>query len=133
MTAERAGTGTDLCYMGAVELAAAIRARQLSPVEVVGALLERIARVEPKPNAFTIVRAHEARAAAKLAETALLRGEPLGPLHGVPFTLKDLTFTAGVRTMRGSRAFADFVPEQNAVVAERLLGAGGIFLGKTTT
>ncbi len=133
MTAEQAGTGTDLCYMGAVDLTAAIRAKQISPVEVVDALLQRIARVEPKLNAFTIVRTEEARREAKAAEAAVLRGEPLGPLHGVPFTLKDLTFTAGVKTMRGSRAFADFAPEQNAVVAERLLGAGGIFLGKTTT
>ncbi|HLZ72406.1 MAG TPA: amidase family protein [Dehalococcoidia bacterium] len=133
MTTEQRDARTDLCYLGAAELAAAIRSRRLSPVEIVEALLERIGRVEPKLNAFTIVRADEARAEARVAEAAVLRGDALGPLHGVPFTLKDLTFTAGVKTMRGSRAFADFVPEQNAVVAERLLAAGGIFLGKTTT
>ncbi len=133
MTAGQQDSRTELCYLGAAELAAAIRSRQLSPVEIVDALLERIQRIEPKLNAFTIVRADEARAAARKAEAAVLRGDALGPLHGVPFTLKDLTYTAGVKTMRGSRAFAEFVPEQNAVVAERLLGAGGIFLGKTTT
>ncbi len=123
----------ELCFMPAARMADAIRGRELSPVEVVDAVLARIERVNPALNAFTVVRAEEARAAARDAEQAVMRGDEVGPLHGVPFTIKDLTFTKGVKTMRGSKAFADFVPGENSVVVERLLGAGGIFLGKTTT
>lgn len=126
-------TTNDVCFLPATEMAAAIRRRALSPVEVVDALLDRIERVNPKLNAFTVVLADEARAAARRAEQGAARGQIAGPLHGVPFTIKDLTFTRGVKTTRGSKAFADFVPEESALLVDRLLGAGGIFLAKTTT
>ena len=123
----------DLCFMPATEMAAAIAGRRLSPVEVIDALLERIERVNPAVNAFTVLRAEEVRAEARSAEQAVMRGDRLGPLHGVPVTIKDLTITKGIKTMRGSRAFADYVPDENAVVVDRLLAAGALFLGKTTT
>jgi len=126
-------TAQDLCFLPAIEMAAAIRQRELSPVEIVIALLDRIERVNPKLNAFTVVLAEEARAAARRAEAAALRGEVSGPLHGVPFTIKDLTATRGVPTQRGSKAWAGFVPEESALLVDRLLAAGGIFLGKTTS
>ncbi|MGH2585005.1 MAG: amidase [Dehalococcoidia bacterium] len=123
----------DLCFLPATEMAAAIRRHALSPVEVVDALLERIERVNPRLNAFTIVLAEEVRAAARQAEAEALRGGGAGPLHGVPFTIKDLTFTRGVPTQRGSKAWAGFVPEESALLVDRLLDAGGILLGKTTS
>jgi Asp-tRNA(Asn)/Glu-tRNA(Gln) amidotransferase A subunit family amidase len=125
--------GDEVCFMPATQMATAIRKRELSPLEVVDTLLARIERVNPALNAFTVVLADQAGSAAKRAEEAISNGEATGPLHGVPFTLKDLTFTKGVRTMRGSKAFAEWVPNENSIVVDRLLGAGGIFVGKTTT
>lgn len=124
---------TDLCYTPATELARAIRARELSAVEVLEAVLARVERVNPKLNSFATLVPDEARAAARQADAAVREDAELGPLHGVPFTLKDLTPTKGIRTTLGSKAFADNVPEQNAVFVDRLLTAGGILFGKTTT
>jgi aspartyl-tRNA(Asn)/glutamyl-tRNA(Gln) amidotransferase subunit A len=126
-------TAQDLCYLPAVEVAAAIRGGTVSPVEIVEALLDRIERVNPRLNAFTVVLAEEARAAARQAEQDAARGNIAGPLHGVPFTIKDLAFTRGVPTQRGSKAWAGYVPEENSLIVDRLLAAGGIFLAKTTT
>lgn len=123
----------DLCFLPANELADAIRERQVSPVEVTRAFLERIDRVNPKINVFATLVPEQALAAAQKAEEALTRGEATGPLHGVPFTLKDLNATKGIRTTYGSKAYAEYVPQENSIVTERLLGAGGILLGKTTT
>src|SRR5262245_33061654 len=124
---------TDLCYAPATDLAASIRRKEVSAVEVVDAVLDRIERVDPKVNSFVLVLADEAREAAGKADEALARGEAPGLLHGIPFSLKDLTHVAGVRTTMGSTAFADHVSDHTSVYAERLLGAGGILLGKTTT
>ena len=122
--------GEELCYLDATELAARIRAKTVSPVEVLRAHQARIATVNPKLNAIvTLIDSAEDRARA--AEAAVMRGERLGPLHGVPFTIKDCVDTAGVRTTRGSRLFADHVPATDATVVARLLAAGGIPLGKT--
>ncbi|HET8628359.1 MAG TPA: amidase [Thermomicrobiales bacterium] len=123
----------DLCYTPATELARLIRERALSPVELTEALLARIERLNPALNAYCTVTADEARAAARAAEAAVTRGDPLGPLHGVPVSIKDLTLTKGVRTTRGSRAYADFVPDIDAPPVERVKAAGGVVLGKTTT
>ncbi len=123
---------TDIADLSAVELAAAIAARRISPVEAVEAALDRIeARAEL--NAFVTVSAEQARAAAKDAEAAVQRGDPLGPLHGVPFSVKDLINTKGVRTTQGSKIFENFVPESDAVSVARSKAAGGILIGKTTT
>lgn len=123
----------ELCYMSATELAAAIRARKLSPVEVTTAILARIEQVNPKVNAYCTIVAEAALAEAKLAEAAVMQGRPLGPLHGVPISFKDLTPTAGIRTTFGSKIFEHHVPQEDAVVVERARRAGAIILGKTNT
>jgi aspartyl-tRNA(Asn)/glutamyl-tRNA(Gln) amidotransferase subunit A len=123
----------DLAWVPARELAALIRSKQLSPVEVVDATLARIERLDPVLNCFATVTAEEARDAAVAAEVAVMTGEALGPLHGVPVSIKDLLFTRRVPTSGGSRLFADHVPEEDAVGVERLKGAGAIIIGKTTT
>jgi aspartyl-tRNA(Asn)/glutamyl-tRNA(Gln) amidotransferase subunit A len=124
---------TDLCFMPAIELAAAIRTKKVSPVEVVNAVLARIDRLNPTLNAFCLVTADTARQAAQAAEQAVMRGETLGALHGVPVSIKDLVITKGVRTMRGSKLYEHDVPTEDAPVVERLKAAGAIILGKTTT
>ncbi|HUF92140.1 MAG TPA: amidase, partial [Candidatus Limnocylindria bacterium] len=123
----------DLCWMSAVDLAAAIRVGEVSPVEVTDAVLDRIARVNPAINAYVTVAAEPARSQAREAEAAVMRGEPLGPLHGVPISFKDLTDTAGIRTTYGSRAFEHHVPKEDAVVVERARRAGAVLIGKTNT
>ena len=117
----------------ALTLAQRIRTKQVSPVAVVDAVLERIEALQPTVNAFITVTADEAREAARRAEAAVMAGEPLGPLHGVPFSVKDLLFTRGGRTTMGSRIFADQVPGEDAVPVRRLREAGAILVGKTTT
>lgn len=123
---------TDIADLSAVELAAAIAARRISPVEAVEAALDRI-EAGAELNAFVTVSAEQAKAAAKDAEAAVQRGDPLGPLHGVPFSVKDLINTKGVRTTQGSKIFENFVPESDAVSVARSKAAGGILIGKTTT
>jgi aspartyl-tRNA(Asn)/glutamyl-tRNA(Gln) amidotransferase subunit A len=124
----------ELCWLSATELAALIRRRKVSPVEVVDAVLARIARLNPQLNAFVTVTDDEARRAARAAERALGRRRPtLGPLHGVPFSVKDLVITKGVRTTFGTRLFADNVPTEDAPMVTRLKAAGAIMLGKTNT
>lgn len=122
-----------LAWLSAQELAQRIRGKELSPVEVMDALLDRIAAIDPGLNAYCTVAADEARDAATAAEIAILSGEALGPLHGVPVSIKDLIFTRRLRTAAGSRLLADHVPEEDAVAVERLRAAGAIIVGKTTT
>jgi aspartyl-tRNA(Asn)/glutamyl-tRNA(Gln) amidotransferase subunit A len=126
-------TDSDLCYMTATDLTAAIRAKKVSPVEVVNAALDRIEQLNPKLNAFCLVTADAARQAAQAAEQAVMRGERLRPLHGVPVSIKDLVITKDTRTMRGSKLYEHDVPTEDAPVVERLKAAGAIILGKTTT
>ncbi|HXH13053.1 MAG TPA: amidase [Alphaproteobacteria bacterium] len=126
-------SATELCYMPATELAAAIRTKKVSPVEVIDAVLARIDQLNPQLNAFCLVAAEEARQAAQAAEQAVMRGDRLGPLHGVPVSIKDLVITKDLRTMRGSRLYERDVPSEDAPVVERLKAAGAIVLGKTTT
>lgn len=123
----------ELCYLPATEMAAAIRAKSLSPVEVVDAVLARIDRLNPVLNAYCTVAHEVARAAARQAEAAVMRGDALGILHGVPVSIKDLVITKGIRTTWGSRMFEQFVPDDDAPVVERLKQAGAIVLGKTNT
>jgi Asp-tRNA(Asn)/Glu-tRNA(Gln) amidotransferase A subunit family amidase len=113
---------------GAAELARRIRAREASPVEVVAAF-----RARPDPVNAIVTPAPDAEERAREAEAAVLRGDDLGPLHGVPFTAKDTLDTAGLRTTRGSLLFADHVPERDAAAVARLKEAGAILLGKTNT
>jgi aspartyl-tRNA(Asn)/glutamyl-tRNA(Gln) amidotransferase subunit A len=117
----------------ALTLARRIRTKEISPVAVVEAVLQRIEALQPTVNAFVTVTADEARAAARRAEAAVMAGDRLGPLHGVPFSVKDLLFTKGARTTMGSLIFADQVPTEDAVPVRRLREAGAILIGKTTT
>ena len=124
----------ELCWLSASELAAMIRRRKVSPVEVVDSVLDRIGRVNPQLNAYVTVTADEARRAARAAERALgPRRARLGPLHGVPFSVKDLVFTKGVRTTFGTRLFSDHIPAEDAPMVARLRAAGAIMVGKTNT
>ena len=123
----------DLAFASAAELAALVARKGISPVELVDDALARIARSQPTINAFITVCAEEARAAAWEAEAAVMLGDPLPPLHGVPFAVKDLVNTAGVRTTFGSVALADNVPAADSPSVARLKAAGAILLGKTTT
>jgi len=123
----------EIPFMSASDLAAAIRSKRVSPVEVIDAVRARIEHVNPRINAYCTVTAGAAREAARAAEAALMRGEPLGPLHGVPYSVKDLVITRGVRTSFGSRMYEHNVPDEDAPVVERLRAAGAILVGKTTT
>jgi aspartyl-tRNA(Asn)/glutamyl-tRNA(Gln) amidotransferase subunit A len=123
----------ELCYMPAMELGAAIRSKKVSPVEVVDAVLARIERLNTTLNAYCTVTTATARAAAKEAEAAVMRGDSLGVLHGIPVSIKDLVATQGVRTTHGSKLYEQFIPAEDAPVVERLKRAGAIILGKTNT
>ena len=117
-------------HRSAADLAALIRARELSPVALVEAYLERIERLDGDLRAYITVCGESARAEARRAEEAVARGEITGPLHGLPFAVKDQFDTAGVRTTSGSRLLADNVSTADASVVARLRAAGGILLGK---
>ena len=121
---------SDIIYFDATKLAELIRTREVSPVKVVQAHLDRIDAVNPKLNAIVTV-ADNALKAAKAAEAAVLAGGELGPLHGVPFTAKDSIDTAGVLTQRGSPIFKGRIPETDATSVARLKSAGAILLAKT--
>ncbi|MCH8076070.1 MAG: amidase [SAR324 cluster bacterium] len=123
----------DLCYTPAIELARLIREKAISPVEVTRTLLERIEAINPKLNAYCTLTGDAAMDQARSAENAVMRGGVHGPLLGVPYSVKDLLITKGVRTMRGSRIHAEFVPGEDTPPVERLRAAGGIMLGKTAT
>ena len=122
----------DLLFHSAAEIAAAIRNRTISAIEVVEMHLRQIERVNDDLNAVVCLTAEQALDAAKQADNRSLDDE-LPPLYGVPITLKDSIDTAGVVTTYGTTGRRDFVPERNATVAERLLDAGAILLGKTNT
>ena len=122
-------TTDDLCFTPATRLRALIQRKQVSPLEVTRAVLERIERVNPALNAYCTVAAEQALAAARAAT----RGAARGPLHGVPVSIKDLTATRGIRTTQGSKVFEHHVPEEDALVVARLKAAGAIVIGKTNT
>jgi len=123
----------DLTHLSAAEIARLIRTKKAGPVEVTEAHLAAIERLNPAVNAFCTVAAEKALAWAREAEGAMKKRAKLGPLHGVPVAIKDLTPTAGIRTTWGSMLFRDHVPAQDAEVVLRLKAAGAIVLGKTNT
>ena len=124
----------ELCFAQASEVVALIRRRKVSPVEVTRAVLARIEKVNPVLNAYCTVAGEQALAAARRATVAVgKRGVRLGPLHGVPVSIKDLTPTKGIRTTWGSKIFEHHVPDADALVVERLKAAGAIVIGKTNT
>ncbi len=120
----------DLLTHDAVGLAEGIREKRFSPVDVLNACLARIDALNPKLNAI-VTMIDGAMERAQQAEAATMRGESWGPLHGVPFTVKDCVDTAGIRTTGGSLVFADNVPDRDATVVTRLLDAGGVMMAKT--
>jgi Asp-tRNA(Asn)/Glu-tRNA(Gln) amidotransferase A subunit family amidase len=124
---------TELCFTPATELAAAIRTKTLSPVEIIDAVLKRIEALNPHLNAFLAVDAEGARATARQAEAAVMRGETLGLLHGLPVSIKDLEPSLGLRCTYGSKFFEEHVAEADGAVTERVKAAGGIVIGKTNT
>jgi aspartyl-tRNA(Asn)/glutamyl-tRNA(Gln) amidotransferase subunit A len=126
-------SNADLAFTPAVEIAEQIRLKKLSPVEYLQALLDRIAALEPKVNAFAYLVADQAMAAAKRAEAALMSGERIGRLHGVPVTIKDLAITKDMPTQSGSKIFEGHQPTEDTPVVPRLRDEGAIILGKTTT
>ena len=124
---------SDLATLGATEQAALVRERKASPVEVTQAVLARIEAWQPRLNAFAALDAERALAAARAAEAAVMSGAPLGPLHGVPVTIKDVQAVAGLPTRRGSRLSDPTPAAADAPLVARLKAAGGIVLGKTTS
>jgi Asp-tRNA(Asn)/Glu-tRNA(Gln) amidotransferase A subunit family amidase len=123
----------DLSYTPATRLAAMIRAKEVSPTTVVRNSLARIEDVNQRLNCFCFTYPEEALDRARAAEAAVMRGDDLGPLHGVPIAIKDLTPTKGKRTAMGSHIREHWVPDFDAIIVERLLGAGAILVGKTAT
>jgi aspartyl-tRNA(Asn)/glutamyl-tRNA(Gln) amidotransferase subunit A len=121
----------DLCDQPLLDVAAKIRARQISPVDVTKSVLARIDALDATFNAFVTVLAEQALDDARDAEREILAGRYRGPLHGVPVSLKDLFATEGVRTTAGSRVLADHIPDHDATVVERLRMAAAIVVGKT--
>ena len=121
-----------IAYLSASDLRDLYRTKALSPVEVTRAILDRIERLNPALNAFTVVTAELALNQARAAERAYAAGDA-PPLAGVPTSIKDLTPTRGIRTARGSLIDAGWIPEDDAPVVERLYAAGAVMLGKTNT
>ena len=123
----------DVCFLPAIEIVRSIADRERSAAEVMEAHLARIEAVNPTLNAIVTLLPEEARRGAAAADAAVARGETLGPLHGLPVAHKDLTWTKGIRTTFGCRAFERFVPDEDALIVERLRAAGAITIGKTNT
>jgi amidase len=123
----------DLCFTPAVELLKLYRARRVSPLEVLHAVLARIDAVNPDVNAIVTLVREDALRHARLATAAFRRGADLPPLFGVPLAIKDVTPTKGIRTTHGSKLFESHVPDEDALVVQRLRAAGAIVIGKTNT
>src|SRR5215471_5339504 len=126
-------TQRDLCFTPAIELSKLYRARKISPLEVMQAVLARIDAVNPSVNAIVTLTRDAALRDARRATTSLRRSSTLPPLFGVPVGIKDVTPTRGMRTTFGSKLFENHVPDEDALVVERLRGAGAIVIGKSNT
>ena len=122
---------SDICGLSATAIAAAIAAKELSPVDVVDATLDRAEASQPILNLFSEILADSARVAARKAEQAVMDGAELGPLHGVPVTIKDNVALKGVRLANGSAAMMEVLAADDAAVTARTLRAGAIVIGKT--
>ena len=123
----------ELCFLRSTELAAKLRRREVSAVEVTEAHLKQIERVNPKVNAIVTLVPEQALEAARKADERLVKGETPGRLHGLPVAHKDLVETKGIRTTYGSPIYKDFVPDFDCLIVERMKAAGAITLGKTNT
>ncbi len=123
----------DLCFLSATELRKRIASKKVSPVEIVSAVLARAEALQPKLNCFITICGDEAMADAREAERRVMAGEPLGLLHGIPVTVKDIVNTKGVKTTFGAVPYRDNVPSEDAAAVARLRAQGAILIGKTTT
>jgi amidase len=121
---------TDFRYLELTELAARIRAREISPVAITRSLLERIASIDAALDSYAVVTADVAMAEAASAEAEIAAGHYRGPLHGVPIAVKDLFWTEGVPTAAGMAIYRDFRPPDDATAVHRLKQAGAVLLGK---
>jgi aspartyl-tRNA(Asn)/glutamyl-tRNA(Gln) amidotransferase subunit A len=130
MSSSEKYSATDLPMLDLSEASRAVQKKEVSPVELTRACLERIERLNPKLNAFITVTDAEALEAARKAQEEIARGEWKGPLHGIPLAVKDLIETAGVKTTAASAVLKDHVPTMDAEVIRRLKAAGAILLGK---
>ena len=124
---------TEICFLDAAELVRRIKTREMSAREEMEVHLARIEQVNPLVNAIVTLLPERALQAADAADASLARGDEVGPLHGLPVAHKDLTSTRGIRTTFGSTVYRDFVPDEDALIVERLRGAGAITVGKTNT
>ncbi len=120
----------EILFKSVAELAPLLKARKLSPVEVVRAFLDRIEAVNPRVNAFITVTGEQALEQARTAEREIGAGRYRGPLHGIPYAPKDLLATKGIRTTNGSKATSGWVPDHESTVTSRLNQAGAILIGK---
>ena len=123
----------DIAFVPATELRTLIATGQVSPVEATEQYLRRIESLDSRLNSYLTVSADEALESAKAAEQAVVRGDSLGPLHGLPISIKDLEMTGGIRSTSGSLVFKDRVPADDSLVVERVRKAGAVILGKTNT
>jgi len=122
-----------ICFLTATELAKRIRTGEISAVETMGAHLAQIEKVNPQVNAIVTLLPEKAMDEARKSDEKMATGAELGPLHGLPVAYKDLVQTKGIRTTFGSLVFKDFVPEEDALLVERVRQAGAIVIGKTNT
>lgn len=125
--------GDDLHFLTIAQASALIAARQISPVELTEAYLKRIAALDHRLDSFVTLTAERARAEARAAEADIMRGGPRSTLHGIPYCLKDIFETRGIRTTAQSKLLADNVPDEDGFCQARLANAGGVLLGKTAT
>lgn len=123
----------DICFLPAAEMAGLIARRELSPVDITRSVIDRVERLEPSLNAFAHFAPEQAITAARAAEARVMSGQPLGPLHGVPVTIKDLADVAHMPTERGSHTQRGHVAAEDSPFVARLRAAGAVVLGKTTT
>lgn len=133
MPNDTAPRATDLHFLSIADAARMIERRELSPVELTHAFLDRIAAIDPQLNAYLLVTADQALAQARAAEAEIMAGRYRGPMHGIPFALKDIYCTAGIRTTSHSRTRADYVPNFDATTVAKLHAAGAVLLGKLAT
>ena len=122
-----------LCQLAISDAARLLKSRKLSPVELTDAYLARIETFQPQLDAFITITADLARKQAKKAEREIARGDYRGPLHGIPFGLKDIYDTKGIRTTGGSKVCIDNVPSADSTCTRKLYEAGGVLLGKLQT
>jgi aspartyl-tRNA(Asn)/glutamyl-tRNA(Gln) amidotransferase subunit A len=128
-----AEVGDDVLFAGVAALSARVRDRALSPVALVEACLARVDSVAPRLGCFVTVTAERARREAREAEAEIAAGRWRGPLHGIPYGLKDVIDTAGIPTTFGARPYAERIPERDATIAARLADAGAVLVGKLST